>query len=92
MTCGSCGATIADKAIICYRCGRATSTPVPKHPEAAARRRRSWAGVTISGAAAALLGGFGLTQPFESPEQIASLAGAAAALVSAGALWLRRRR
>jgi hypothetical protein len=35
MTCRSCGATIADKAIVCYRCGTATADPatlVPKRP------------------------------------------------------------
>lgn len=30
MTCRSCGATIADKAIVCYRCG--TPTDVPPSP------------------------------------------------------------
>lgn len=30
MTCRSCGATIADKAIVCYRCG--TPTDVPAAP------------------------------------------------------------
>lgn len=27
MTCRHCGATIADKALICYRCGEATTAP-----------------------------------------------------------------
>lgn len=27
MVCGTCGATIADKAIVCYRCGTATAIP-----------------------------------------------------------------
>jgi hypothetical protein len=27
MTCASCRTEIADKALICYRCGRATATP-----------------------------------------------------------------
>jgi hypothetical protein len=30
MQCRNCGAEIADKAIICYRCGTATSDPVRK--------------------------------------------------------------
>lgn len=29
MTCGACGATIADKAIVCYRCGAPTAVPSP---------------------------------------------------------------
>lgn len=33
MTCGTCGATIADKAIVCYRCGAPTAIPVaPQRP------------------------------------------------------------
>jgi uncharacterized membrane protein YvbJ len=27
MTCAHCGTEIADKALICYRCGRATTEP-----------------------------------------------------------------
>jgi len=33
MVCGGCGATIADKAIVCYRCG--TPTAVPSAPRRA---------------------------------------------------------
>jgi hypothetical protein len=32
MTCNHCGAEIADKALICYRCGRATTEPRVKPP------------------------------------------------------------
>jgi hypothetical protein len=38
MMCRSCGTEIADKAIICYRCGAATADPVRKPVEI---RRRS---------------------------------------------------
>jgi hypothetical protein len=38
MLCRSCGTEIADKAIVCYRCGAATTDPVRK--PAAIRRRR----------------------------------------------------
>ena len=33
MICKHCGATIADKALICYRCGNATTEPRIKPPE-----------------------------------------------------------
>ena len=33
MTCRSCGATIADKAIVCYRCGTATADPAMFAPK-----------------------------------------------------------
>jgi len=37
--CRNCGTEIADKAIVCYRCGTGTTEPVRK--PAAIRRRRS---------------------------------------------------
>ena len=40
MLCRHCGTEIADKAMVCYRCGQATSDPVFK-PAAAARRGRA---------------------------------------------------
>ena len=39
MTCRNCGTEIADKAIVCYRCGTATTDPVRK--PVAVRQRRS---------------------------------------------------
>ena len=33
MKCNYCGATIADKALICYRCGNATTEPRIKPPD-----------------------------------------------------------
>ena len=33
MTCKHCGAQIADKALICYRCGNATTEPRIKPPD-----------------------------------------------------------
>lgn len=45
MRCRRCGTDIADKALICYRCGRATSDPRVKPPDEGSlfdrpRRRR----------------------------------------------------
>jgi zinc-ribbon domain len=39
MICRNCGTEIADKAIICYRCGTSTSDPV-RQPAAVRPRRR----------------------------------------------------
>jgi hypothetical protein len=39
MVCRNCGTEIADKAIVCYRCGTATTDPVRK--AVPVRRRRS---------------------------------------------------
>lgn len=38
MVCKHCGTEIADKAIVCYRCGAGTTDPV-RQPVALARRR-----------------------------------------------------
>jgi hypothetical protein len=38
MRCRNCGIEIADKAIVCYRCGTATTEPKFKPPTAAVRR------------------------------------------------------
>src|SRR5690242_5063214 len=46
MQCKNCGAEIADKALICYRCGIATSEA--KYKPAQVRRRRSRAPLAIA--------------------------------------------
>ncbi len=40
MVCAACGTEIADKALICYRCGAATHAPAPVGRAGAADRRR----------------------------------------------------
>ncbi len=40
MICTQCGAEIADKAIVCYRCGRATSDPARSTAPGPARPAR----------------------------------------------------
>jgi hypothetical protein len=46
MKCRSCGTEIADKAIICFRCGSATTDPV-RQPHVA--KRRSPVGPLVAG-------------------------------------------
>jgi hypothetical protein len=41
MICVSCGATIADKAIVCYRCGTPTAIPAAARPDRPGGRRPS---------------------------------------------------
>jgi uncharacterized membrane protein YvbJ len=43
LNCRFCGTEIADKAIICYRCGRSTTDPkvAPPPPQSLFKRRRS---------------------------------------------------
>jgi len=40
MLCRNCGTEIADKAIVCYRCGTSTTEPVRKPAEIRPRRGR----------------------------------------------------
>lgn len=60
MHCRNCGTEIADKALICYRCGTATAEPRFK-PPVGARRRSSVASVVASALALALLVFFALS-------------------------------
>ena len=46
MQCRSCGAEIADKAIVCYRCGTATTDPVRR--PASVRRRSTIASIVAA--------------------------------------------
>jgi hypothetical protein len=46
MVCTSCGATIADKAIICYRCGHPTASPEARQARAP-KPRRTWMVVAV---------------------------------------------
>jgi uncharacterized membrane protein YvbJ len=48
MQCRQCGTEIADKAIVCYRCGTATTDPVRKAVPIKPRRSPVWsAGVVV---------------------------------------------
>jgi hypothetical protein len=94
MQCRSCGTEIADKAIVCYRCGAATTDPVRKAVPVKPRR-----GPLPSFVAAAVLllvalyAGY-TSQTAVDPERWQTVAGVligAAAMVIVLAL-LRRRR
>jgi len=90
MTCSSCGATIAEKAIVCYRCGAPTAAPTARPVSAAGRRVRP--GTIVSGVLAIALGAMTLVMPDDSTSQIAAGAGAIAAALSTAWLWLRGPR
>jgi hypothetical protein len=47
MKCRSCGTEIADKAIVCYRCGTATTDPV-RAPATVTRRRNPLFSVALA--------------------------------------------
>jgi hypothetical protein len=95
MQCRNCGTEIADKAIICYRCGTATTEPVRK--PVALKPRRSVLPSLVTAAAlilAALYIGYGSTTA-ANPDRWQTVAGVlagAAAMVIILALVRRWRK
>ena len=47
MNCRNCGTEIADKAIVCYRCGAGTTDPVRRPAAVQARRGRALPAVAL---------------------------------------------
>ena len=94
MTCRNCGTEIADKALICYRCGTATTEAKFKPP--AARRRLSPTGLLslVLALVLVLLLAVWLARASTGgaePSLMWAAAAAAAALVAVRVLGRRRR-
>jgi len=69
MECGTCGATIAAKAIVCYRCGAPTAIPVaPKREPPPVIR--PWILIIVLFAIAAVLGWLASSEPPGAVRQI----------------------
>lgn len=94
MQCRHCGTEIADKAIVCYRCGTATTDPVRKAVPVASKRSPllSFVVAALLLLLALYLGYAGRTAA--TPERWQTAAGilAGAALVIVVLRLLRRRR
>ena len=92
MTCGSCGATIADKAIVCYRCGAPTAAPAAR-PKRPAAPRRSRAGALVLLVIGVLLLVAGLMWPPDSGtgRDVVRFAGLALVVMGAVRMLVRRR-
>ena len=88
MVCDACGATIAEKAIVCYRCGAPTAAPGARSVSPAGRRVRP--ATLASGVLAVALGALTLVVPDDSTTQLAAGAGAIGAALSTAWFWLRR--
>ena len=88
MHCRSCGTEIADKALICFRCGTATSDPVRK-PYVAKRPSLHLTvfGLLLTGAGIAIA----VVTPGVTPVDAAAAGIAAAGLGTMGAAYFRRR-
>jgi hypothetical protein len=54
VVCRQCGTEIADKALICYRCGTATTEPLYKPAKPASRRSRKGLALAVLALAALL--------------------------------------
>jgi hypothetical protein len=86
MKCRNCGTEIADKALVCYRCGTATAEPrIPPPPEPQARGPLpSVLAVLVTAAAAGVM-----VPPLpDGPPEIAGWVGAAVA--AGAAAWTLR--
>ena len=89
MQCRSCGTEIADKAIICFRCGGATKDPV-RQPYVAKRRSLL---PLISAGMLLVVAGAGVTVFSADPTvDIAGASAAAAGLGVSAAAVIRRLR
>ena len=91
MRCRSCGTEIADKAIVCFRCGASTAEPI-RQPAAVRQRRRYRSSLDLV-VALLLLVFFALYLGYagriQIPREVAwSIAGLALVLL----IWRRLRR
>jgi hypothetical protein len=94
MQCRNCGAEIADNALICYRCG--TATTEARYKPAAPSRGRSSSSLIVTVIAVALLViaalYLGRVPAGQSPRWVTSLLVGLALLVVASRAYLRRRK
>jgi hypothetical protein len=93
MECRNCGTEIADKAIVCYRCGQATTDPVRR--AVPVRRKRTPLASVIGGAILMLLAAYAayVSQTAADPDRWQTIAGVlAGAGVMVIILGLLRRR
>jgi hypothetical protein len=86
MTCRNCGTEIADKALICYRCGTATSAPriAPPPPRKARGPLPLIAVLVLIAAAAAFL------VPTLPPDSTQAVGWGVSVLLAALAVWRLR--
>ena len=88
MTGRSCGVTIADKAIVCFRCGTPTAAPAP--PRNISRTRR-WRGIEVVLGLAAVVVWLEAPGPATGAVRVAAAVGAVAAITVALVRALRGR-
>jgi hypothetical protein len=93
MNCRQCGTEIADKALICYKCGAATTDPVYQPP--ATGRPRSRASFIVTFIALVLLAAVAVvlarTSPSGTPPAVTWIVAGIAVVVVALRAYARRR-
>jgi hypothetical protein len=93
MICRTCGTEIAEKALICYKCGNATTDPVVQPPSSA--RPRSRGGLIVTFAALVLLAVVALvlarSSPSGTPPAVTWIVAAVAIVIVALRAYARRR-
>jgi membrane protein YdbS with pleckstrin-like domain len=93
MICRTCGTEIAEKALICYKCGNATTDPLVQPPSA--RSRRSRAGLIVTFAALVLLAAVAAvlarSSPSGTPPAVTWAVAAIAIVIVALRAYARRR-
>ena len=93
MNCRQCGTEIADKALICYRCGTATTDPVYQPPSSS--RPRSRVSFIVTFAALVLLAIVAIvlarSSPNGTPPMVTYVVAGAAIVIVALRAYARRR-
>ncbi len=93
MNCRKCGTEIADKALICYKCGAATTDPVYQPPSEI--RRRSRASFIVTFVALLLLAGVAIvlarTSPNGTPPAVTYIVAGVAIVIVVLRAYARRR-
>ena len=93
MNCRQCGTEIADKALICYKCGAATTDPVQQPP--AIERPRTRASFIVTFIALVLLAAVAVvlarTSPSGTPPAVTWIVAGIAVVVVALRAYARRR-
>jgi hypothetical protein len=94
MRCRKCGTEIADKALICFRCGAATTDPVFA-PPSAAKRRTGRPNLLVTVLALGLLAMFALymgrAAAGQTPRLLSWAVAAIAAIIVLLRVYARRR-
>ena len=93
MICRSCGTEIAEKALICYKCGAATTDPVVQPPGSTPRRSRvglivTFAALVLLAVVAAVLA---RSSPSGTPPAVTWIVAAVAIIIVALRAYARRR-